>query len=146
MNLKKKVPQIAAKYANAPYKLGGMSPSDGLDCVSYIFCFYRDLGMEIADHEGDLTPANYAEAWRKDVDGAKCALTRYLLSFGEEVDPKFIRTGDLALIRDQDGIKTAICLGNGNFLTCDQRVGTMIFPRRVMAGEIVKARRPCLKR
>ena len=142
-SLKKKILEVSKSFLGAPYKLGGQSPEEGFHCASYIYCFYRDIGADIADHEGDLNLKNYAEAWAQKPEQTKAALLRFMLGIGEKVNPKFLWPGDLALIKSEEKLTSAIYLGNGNFLTLDVRVGIMIFPRRSILGEIVEARRPC---
>ena len=142
---RKKITEISREMFEAPYALGGMDKREGFDCISYLYFFYRELGAEIPEEEGGFDVQNYAEKYQENPGKAKRALLRYILKIGEPVQIEFMQAGDLAIFRKDGEVTTAIFLGSGKFLSCDERAGVIIIPRRSLTFDRMEARRPCLR-
>lgn len=139
-----KMAEVVARMLGAKYNLYGHSPEEGFNCLSYIYWFYREMGVDVPDRMGRHNKDNYIRYWEKSPKRAKLALVRYLKRLGESIDPAFYRAGDLVLLKGEEMLN-AIYLGNGNFLTCDMRVGVIVVPRRGIDCDVVEVIRPCPK-
>jgi len=139
----REVSRAASRIVNAPYLLGSVNPELGLDCISSIYVFYKDLGIEIPERFEGLSIRNYAAFWQKDPGAAKIKMMRYLLSLGEEIDAKFRQPGDLLFLEHEGQTMVGVFLGNGNVLASDLRVGTRIFPLKSLKGEVKRVQRLC---
>jgi cell wall-associated NlpC family hydrolase len=134
---KRKIAAAVAKMHDAPYSLAGEDPRSGFNCLSYARWFYREIGVRVPKKYGGWTEKNYLARYRRDPDGAKEVMRDYFRSLGtvtaESPRPPGKdrpRPGDLVLFSRDGDIFSAICLGKGNYLTCDADAGIVVLSRR----------------
>ena len=143
------ISQAVSEMLGAKYKLGNMSVADGFDCFSYVPWFYRRIGAYVpeASSDGSASLSNYLDAFAKDPEAAKILMWRELRRLTEKVaNPNLFVPADLFVIhkRGQDPT-TAIYLGAGNMLSCDVRIGIVVFPKVMLRSDKLEVLRPCLK-
>ena len=141
---RKKIPIVAGRMLGARYNLYGLSPQEGFNCFSYVWYFYREVGLDIPDKFHGYTKENYLKKYIQDPDAAKEIMFKYFRKLGDPVNINYIWPGDFVFIRDEE-IVNAIYVGNGNFLTCDMRIGVIVVPRKRIKYDSMEAIRPCLK-
>jgi len=69
---------VVARYIGVPYRHNGRG-QDGLDCLGLIASFYRDLGIEVPDGDGEPIPQDW---WKHDPE----RYLRGLMSIGRPVE------------------------------------------------------------
>ncbi len=134
----KKMPPIVARFLNAGYQLGAQGP-EAYDCISFVYHFYKELGVSIpSEHEG-FNVQNYIQKYKKRPGRAKVFMKQYLSSLGEKVNS--IKLGDLVLIKGKEIVM--IYIGSGNYLSLHAPVGVMVVPGHAMDLNDMEVRRLC---
>jgi cell wall-associated NlpC family hydrolase len=95
--------EIAGKYVDVPYKLGGKDLS-GMDCLMFINSIGRELGVNIPDEFKGVSEDNYTKLWSESPNQAKLSFVSYILSLGKKIDIPFLFPPDLVLFRDGDDV------------------------------------------
>lgn len=102
--------EIGRKYVGAPFKIGGWSREEGMDCFTLLMTVLDEMGYETPDDFEGYTRETYHEAWLENPLRALVKLENYIRSFADELPRHQARPGDV-LIFDEDGA-TGICAGN----------------------------------
>lgn len=139
----REISPVAARMIETPYRLGQMKPKGGFDCFSFVYWFYRELGVELPEKYGSYTVKNYADRFRENPDAAKRAMWRWLSELGEKVDPSYAHPGDFLIMQMPAGPFPAVELGNGNVLALDERIGVYVAPKSKFLYESIEVRRIC---
>lgn len=148
-SLRVMISKTVAKMLGAPYRLGGMSPEAGFDCMSYIYYFLRGVGAELPlrSTDGTVSIEDYPVFFERDPVAAKALLRREGRGVLQRVaEPGRIAPADvlIAYKRGEDPT-TSIYVGAGNILSCDVRVGIIVCPRTMLACDRMEVLRPCLR-
>ena len=89
---------ITRKYIGTPYKLGGKSVSEGLDCISLILAIGEDLGYDLPYEFGGYNRDTYPQLYTKEPLKAKKLMVDFLKSICNEINPRLLRPRDLVLL------------------------------------------------
>ncbi|RLA87309.1 MAG: hypothetical protein DRG40_00675 [Deltaproteobacteria bacterium] len=131
---RKRLVETVKQMLGAPYRFDGEDPKSGFNCLSYLYWFYRSLGVEVPDRFRSLSRENYLAYYREAPGRAKLTMLRYLMGLGKRSDPEHKRPGDLVLM-EGDEVFNAIYLGGGKYLTCDTRVGIVVVPQKGLTAK-----------
>jgi cell wall-associated NlpC family hydrolase len=135
-----KIADAAGMFLDVPYRLGAWGPT-GYDCLSFVYCFFWEMGIELPKRFGRYTLANYAREFKRDPEGAKSAMEKWLSSLGEKVNPNFMQPGDLALFYGE--LCVLVYMGRGNFIGVHAPRGVTVAPRESLRSEVKEVRRIC---
>lgn len=138
-----KFSDTVGKFLEKGYRPGAFGP-DAYDCISFIYCFYRDLGYDPPDSIDGYNADNYLALYERDPAAAKKTMLRYLRSLGEKVDT-YPQLGDILLLHQEDGtFAAAIVIGRGVYMGVHTPYGVIVLPRRSILKEtIIEVIRPC---
>ncbi len=102
-----------SKFVDTQYVID--DPSKGWDCLNSIATFYREMGVDFPTEFEGWTFENYGRRALGDPDKAHKAFEKFVLTLGKEIDPNYMKMGDLLLIAVKDfGVYAGIFCGNGN--------------------------------
>ena len=123
-NKKMRLAEITKKYVGAPYKLGSFDPKEGLDCLSLVLNFTRDLSGEVPEEFDGVTIDDYPKLWKEEPIKAKKKFVGFLASTFKEIDRRRSLPGDIIVCTDNNGkFVIGINAGNGQFLTVVENEG-----------------------
>ena len=109
--------EVAGKYVDIPYKLGGKDLS-GMDCLMFINSIGRELGVNIPDEFKGVNEDNYTKLWSEFPDRAKLSFISYALSLGKKIEIPFLFPPDLVLFKDGDDVLgVGVYVGKGLILS-----------------------------
>lgn len=91
MEISDKIYRLVEKYVGVPYVQGGRSLS-GLDCLGLAHLFYKDLGIDFPDGDGEA----YSDRW---VFEDPNRYLRGVLTIGKEVSNDVLRPLDFVYFR-----------------------------------------------
>ena len=123
---KVKFNELIQKYRGIPYKLGSIDPEEGLDCLSFIWSFYRDMGKVLPTFFMGVDKETYAKVWEEDREEAKRLFIAYLRANLEEVEA--YKQGDILVVEQGEKFIVGIYVQMGNILYADPRVGIVLLP------------------
>jgi cell wall-associated NlpC family hydrolase len=122
--------KIITGLMGTPFKLGGLTPETGFDCLSFPVHVYERLGFQRPlSFEG----RHWENYWQDYQTPAGYALfERFLKSLGSEVPPAFKLPGDLLILQGEGHITAAIQLLNQKATRVDPKAGVIIFPSHLI--------------
>ncbi len=126
----KEMVRIITGLMGTPFKLGGLTPETGFDCLSYPTYVYERLGfVRPLEFEG----RNWENYWQGyQTPEGYSLFERFLKSLGQEVDPGFRLPGDLLILQGEGHITAAILLLNQKASRVDPKAGVIIFPAHLI--------------
>ncbi len=110
------VVEVARSYLNVRFQHQGRS-KQGIDCIGFLACIAKDLGLEYDDH------VQYARA-PKDSE-----FLYYLNKYLVKIDKKDLRPADIVFLRDKRWIHCGLIAERNNYLTIIHAYAK--FPRKV---------------
>jgi cell wall-associated NlpC family hydrolase len=137
------------KYRGVKFLYGGYSlEQGGLDCMGFIYAFYKGLGVNMPDSLSDkdytLTETNYAELNKLGSGAIDFYTNKYFDLFGEEIDITKILLGDAILFKHNKFtvLCPAIYGGNNIAIACFLKVGVKVISvGKDINVPIIRARR-----
>lgn len=139
--MKVRFADVVARYLHARYRFGSVEP-DACDCVSFIWLFYRDIGISLPDEFGGLTRETYPAAYESDPAAAKSAMLGWLRSLGAPIDPKRRLPGDLILLVQKSGEFSAmIDTGRGHCIGMHAPLGVCCVSIEVLTYDTLEVYR-----
>ena len=132
-----KFAKLVGKFLNVPYKLGGQD-FNGMDCVSFIYLFYKMYGVDIPDEFSGFTMQNYVEEYNKSGKEGKKIFADYIRSWTKEANKS--SKGDIIILFVEDDLNFAIDIGRGNILVNDYRIGNIVCPLNVLEYDKIEIR------
>jgi len=117
-----RVVELTKKYVGVPYKLGGKSVEEGLDCFSLILAVGEDLGYDLPYEFEGCTRDTYAELFASSPLAAKRLMIAFLNSAYEKISPRRLRPKDLVLLSNPDtgNIVVGVYSGSNMVLTAPE--------------------------
>ena len=106
--------EITKKYVGAPYKLGGQSIEEGLDCFSLILAITEDLGYEVPNEFGGYTRETYPELYTCDPVKARKIMLKFISSICDKINPCLIRPKDLVILHNNETGNTFLGMFSGS--------------------------------
>lgn len=104
----KHLARLTSRLIGAPYKLGGMEPETGMDCLSVVLAACDFWKVTVPEEFEGYTRDNYAERYEEDPAAAKETFFRLLGELGEEIPPVKAFAGDLLVVRTKTDKGVAI--------------------------------------
>jgi len=121
---------ITKELINAPYKLGGQSITEGLDCFSLVYRYLIMRGYALPIEYKGLTLETYKDLYDKDRDRATQIMIEFVEEHMEEIPRSMMFAGDVALARvtgeDRGHAFLVIDGGNGNIICATEEYGVTI--------------------
>lgn len=140
-----KISKVVGRMLDAKYCLGGMSPEVGFDCLSYLYYFLEGIGAAppSTSSDGEHAIGNYLEYFERDPREAKAVMWREIRKFLAPVQERnAFRPADVFVTHKRgEEPTTSVYVGAGNLLTCDVRVGIMVYPRRFLVCDRIEVLR-----
>jgi cell wall-associated NlpC family hydrolase len=137
--------QLTKKYNNIPYKLGGWTREEGLDCLSLFICVLEDMGFNIESLRKDfileykgkkIDSNNYSTELKTKAELMYC-LIKFVQKVGRQVN-KMVK-GDVVIFESANETIVALYTGQGSFLTSFELLGSRIVrPRDYKIMEIYR--------
>lgn len=138
MNRDVMIARAASALIDAKYHLGS---GDGFDCLSMLWHFYGQVGVELPPLPEGFTPENYGEKWSR--GEGRVEFFQYLVGIGVEVEPNYAIAGDLMIFDYGEVVASGIYLGS-NHVLCAYEKGVLVVPfDRFLKRFLVEVRR-CL--
>ena len=110
--------KLTARFVGKPYRAGATGP-DAYDCLGLIIRAQRKLGWEMPKEFEGWTLENYAQRFESDPKAGIETLERYLDTHCERVDVRYLRRGDIVIVRqNHNGVRfPGLYAGKRQFLT-----------------------------
>lgn len=146
MNRDTQIAQTMSKFVDSKYAVDnpGRGEGQGWDCLNFLLTFYEDLGLQMPRKFEGWTRENYGGRVKEDPDGAHKMFEKFVQTLGTEIDPNYMRRGDLLLFRVEaakdQGIYAGIFLGNGNAFMIFNKGGRVV-PIAPFREHIISTRR-----
>jgi len=116
---------LTAKILNQKYRLGEV------DCFKVVYDYLKQLDPNIPTRFENVTIDEYADLYKRDSFEAKRLMLRFLESYLNEVDIKFVFAGDVLLMQFKTQTPfLAIDAGNGKILSASPQLGTNVISKQ----------------
>lgn len=114
-----KLVELTRKYGNVPYKLGGKSVEEGLDCFGLFLLVGEDLGVKFPKKYENINVSSYSKLWLEDEEKTKKLMVGFLESTTDKIEPHQLMPKDVLLInvRGSDVPLIGLFCGNNLVLT-----------------------------
>lgn len=137
--MKKRLAALTSRLIGAPYRLGGLEPATGLDCLSVVLAACEFWGAKVPESLEGYTRENYAAKYEADPAGAKAVFFRLLPHLGEEIAPARAFAGDLLVVKVKG--EQGVAIHGGGDCLVSAFFGKGVRSAKLRAYEIVKAYR-----
>lgn len=135
--------ELSKKYLNVKYKLGSFNIDEGLDCLSFLILFYKDIGKDVIklqekfhhlEYKGrKITFNNYhteLKNWKEHIECFKLLLDTHFTK------KEYFEKGDILIMKEKDEISISIYAGNSKVFIVSKEYG--IYPQKLLLNNIIR--------
>ena len=86
-----------------------------------------DAGINMPDNYKGYTLDTYMSYWEKTPEKAIKDMIGYFKTLGKEIDPKYLKRGDIVVVKYKDSKFPSIYIGGSNIMVATREKGVMTF-------------------
>lgn len=118
--MKKGFGQITRKYLGQSF--------DECNCLQLLYNIYKKIGFEVPDKYKGYDLNTYMAYWEEKPEQAIRDMMELFKTIGNEVNAKFLKRGDIVVVRYKDSKFPSIYLGDNNIMAATREKGVMVLP------------------
>lgn len=97
------------------------------NCLGLLYNILTDAGIDVPDHYKGYNLDTYMSYWKKTPKEAIKDMIIFFKTIGKEVDPRYLKRGDIVVIKHKDSKFPAIYVGDKNVMVATREKGVMTF-------------------